>query len=378
MLGLILCKMQRHFGSILPILLMLPATLSLGMRLISVPDLHGDFERTVTILAAASLIDATSLKWTGGSATLVQTGDITDRGNNAKQIYELFFRLADEARTVGGSVINLLGNHELMNLEGSFDYVSAGDIEVFGGEAERALAWSSKGWLGSRVHQFPVAVVVGNILFAHAGVLPGVLETDVAGLNEDMQTAIAVEVHMLPPQLAKTVKFQHLLGDEGPVWTRAYALDVTDDVCSMASDVLHKVGAVRMVVGHSIQNDFHDHTNCGGRIVLADTAISSAIGGQMSYLEHDGKGGIIVNYPGTGEQTHLPLPDHYVEPVALVEPLPAKPEGSLRANRPPSTETSGTGFSPWLLYAVASLAIVVLAYVWLSHGSSFKSRDRAA
>merc|ERR1719313_1897069 len=87
-------------------------------NIVSVPDLHGDYDRAVQVLQAAGLIDPRTSSWSGGSTTLVQTGDIVDRGPDSQKIYKLFSRLASEAQQQGGAVINLLGNHELMNIQG--------------------------------------------------------------------------------------------------------------------------------------------------------------------------------------------------------------------------------------------------------------------
>eukprot|EP00438_Fugacium_kawagutii_P027839 Skav201812 [mRNA] locus=scaffold1071:236417:236937:+ [translate_table: standard] len=82
-----------------------------------------------------------------------------------------------------------------------------------------------------------------------------------------------------------------LLGSNGPVWVRYYARG-RPGVCEMVKEVLAKVDADRMVVGHTIQKDFHVHPRCHGQIILADTAISSVYGGAMSYVEYDqGKAG---------------------------------------------------------------------------------------
>lgn len=276
-------------------------------RVVSVPDLHGDDERATTILAAAGLIDPKTQAWIGGNATLVQTGDIVDRGDHGKRIYELFFRLASEAPTSGGRVINLLGNHEVMNLDGDFRYVSKSDVNEFGGAGARAAAWATGGWLREKVQSFQAAVVAGNVLFVHAGLLPRFLgKQGLQGLNEDMSAAIS-SLGRAP----RSSGVAALLGDDGPVWTRHFALDAEASVCKDARDVLWRVGAVRMVMGHTIQessNGFRVRTICGGQVVLADTAISRAYGGEMSFIEHDGQGGAQVVYPGSGERKTLQRP----------------------------------------------------------------------
>jgi 3',5'-cyclic AMP phosphodiesterase CpdA len=67
----------------------------------------------------AKLIDDNS-KWIGGKDTLVQTGDIVDRGAYALDIYKLMRDLRSEADNAGGKVVSILGNHEVMNAIGDW------------------------------------------------------------------------------------------------------------------------------------------------------------------------------------------------------------------------------------------------------------------
>lgn len=296
-------------------------------RVVSVADLHGDYERTVMLLAASEVLDPETLTWVGGNATLVQTGDIVDRGHDAKAIYELFFRLGEEAHAVGGSVVNLLGNHELMNLQGDVRYVTKEDYASFGGPRERAKAWAADGWLGKRIRAFPAVALEGGVLFSHAGVVPDLLHNStgsedasnsgLAGLNARMAQAVA----SLPGRGGDHV---YLFGSKGPLWTRFYDDAAVngrgEEMCAALQEVLDTVGAHRMVVGHSIQEFVKDgdcrvRHACGGRVVFADTAIASHYGGEASFVEHDGDGGATVVYPQLKERVPLPHPAH----VALEE-----------------------------------------------------------
>ena len=61
-------------------------------RIVAIGDLHGDFEAWRAIAAAAGIADAKG-KWTGGNATLVQMGDVVDRGPDSLKIIHDLMRL---------------------------------------------------------------------------------------------------------------------------------------------------------------------------------------------------------------------------------------------------------------------------------------------
>src|SRR5690242_4946969 len=91
-------------------------------RVVAVGDLHGDLTATRAALRVAGVFDPHD-SWIGGTTTLVQTGDVLDRGDDEQAIIDLLERLETEAAAAGGAVIWLLGNHELMNAAGDFRYV---------------------------------------------------------------------------------------------------------------------------------------------------------------------------------------------------------------------------------------------------------------
>ena len=101
-----------------------------AIRIVAVGDVHGAYEPFVEILQTAGLIDS-ERKWTGGKATLVQTGDVFDRGEGVRDALDLLMRLEDEAKRAGGSVEALLGNHEMMNIYGDFRDVSPAVFAAF-------------------------------------------------------------------------------------------------------------------------------------------------------------------------------------------------------------------------------------------------------
>lgn len=66
----------------------------------------------MSVLRSAELVDHRG-QWVGKDTTLVQTGDIVDRGRDTIALYRLMDTLRVEAELAGGQVISLLGNHEV-------------------------------------------------------------------------------------------------------------------------------------------------------------------------------------------------------------------------------------------------------------------------
>ena len=99
-------------------------------RIIAVGDLHGDFQAWTDIASAAGVADPAG-HWAGGTKTLVQLGDVTDRGPDSLKIVRSLQQLQAEAPQAGGRVIVVLGNHEAMNLLGDNRYTTAGEYAAF-------------------------------------------------------------------------------------------------------------------------------------------------------------------------------------------------------------------------------------------------------
>lgn len=85
---------------------------------VAVGDIHGAYDELVALLGRLGLVDELG-GWSGGATTLVQTGDMLDRGADARRVMDLMIRLQAEAQRAGGRVVVLLGNHEIMNLVGA-------------------------------------------------------------------------------------------------------------------------------------------------------------------------------------------------------------------------------------------------------------------
>jgi hypothetical protein len=102
---------------------------SLG-SVIAIGDVHGDFDDFVAILQHTGMIDKQN-HWAGGKTTLVQVGDLLDRGPKPREVMDLLMALEKEASRDGGRVESLLGNHEVMNIMGDLRYVTPENYASF-------------------------------------------------------------------------------------------------------------------------------------------------------------------------------------------------------------------------------------------------------
>ena len=241
-------------------------------RLVAVGDLHGDLDNALAVLQLAGVVDATG-RWSGGSATLVQTGDVTDRGPDSKALIELLARLEGEARAAGGRVVALNGNHELMNLMGDLRYVDPGDTAAFGGPAARAHAFSEKGAVGQRLRELGNVARVDGTVFCHGGVTPQYASMGIEGINALAASTIAGEV----PASA--------MGSESPIWFRGYVTEPEEQACPLLAEALGTLGAERMVVGHTTQRTGRVLSRCQGRLLVIDVGIADHYGGHLAAVE---------------------------------------------------------------------------------------------
>src|SRR4051794_18060263 len=91
-------------------MLISPAEAQRPQRIIAVGDLHGDLNAWLTIARAAGIMGPDG-HWAGGPTTLVQLGDIADRGPGTLGIIQSLQQLQREAPKTKGNVIVVLGNH---------------------------------------------------------------------------------------------------------------------------------------------------------------------------------------------------------------------------------------------------------------------------
>lgn len=241
-------------------------------RAVAIGDIHGDLQAARAALRTAGAIDERDA-WIGKDLVVIQLGDVLDRGDDETKILELFDKVANDAQAHGGRLIQLLGNHELMNAAGDFRYVTRGGATDFDGDRQHELA--PGGTWAKRLANHDVIAIVGDTVLSHAGITSS-WASRVAATNLESRCWLDGQTG------GATAPPPALTSDDSPVWTRAWGFGAAD--CTALDEVLGKLGVQRMVVAHTVQ-DKGITSDCNGKLWRIDVGLAKFYGGPIQVLE---------------------------------------------------------------------------------------------
>jgi hypothetical protein len=146
-------------------------------KFIAISDVHGHFNKLKHLLEVHGVVDQRG-QWTYGSGHLIVVGDTTDRGDEVTECLWFLKSLESHAEKFGGSVQVLLGNHEAMDLSGSYRYVDSKYKRRADNLPSLQERFSSKDEIGRWLRSRSVVLKVGKFLFTHAGISPRFLKAN--------------------------------------------------------------------------------------------------------------------------------------------------------------------------------------------------------
>jgi hypothetical protein len=304
-------------------------------KIIAVGDIHGDYQNFVKILKGVGLVDE-DLHWNAGKTHFVQTGDIMNRGPDAKNALDLVQKLEGEAEAAGGKVHFLLGNHEEMNITGiALTQVGYVTIEQFisflpekfrqrkerefreqiqkktstgeeGEDADLKKYWQEamktdprcqnayiEGFnttYGKWIIEHNAVIKINDTVFAHGGISEHFSQRKLEDINnqlrfelEMIQTA-AVRNRPLPPSFRAQIVYR----SDGPLWYRDLAVREEEDIREEVDRILSNLGAQHMVIAHTRRAEslvsLEYMQRLDGKIWIIDSGIADLYGGNLSAL----------------------------------------------------------------------------------------------
>jgi hypothetical protein len=287
-------------------------------RIIAIGDIHGDFTLLLLCLKLAKLIDNNN-NWIGNDSVVVQVGDQIDNCREINNCINYKYDKADDVKILmymtdlhlqaeksGGAVYSLIGNHELMNIDGDMRYVSQQNILAFGktldeGIYNRIKFFERGGDMATKIAcTRNSGIIIGSLLFIHAGILPKLAKTfDIQDINKLIRRWI------LGKDISKYTKQLDILKNNpnlSPFWLRLFGdidsglpsdninckkINKTLNIITKKTSKKYKLDTFKlkgMIIGHTPQ--FYPHNlginnTCGDKIWRVD------FGGSSAFNNHD-------------------------------------------------------------------------------------------
>ncbi|MBF0206302.1 MAG: metallophosphoesterase [Oligoflexia bacterium] len=150
-----------------------------------VGDVHGDFEHLLALLVHSGIVAVVSsdngrsswgswdIKWMGGNAILVQSGDMINKGSESIKCLRFMAELELKARAAGGKVLVLAGNHEVGFLaeparkkyRNFVEEIDRLGLDIFND------VYSPNSWIGDWLRTRPLAAVINGVYMGHTGLI---------------------------------------------------------------------------------------------------------------------------------------------------------------------------------------------------------------
>ena len=250
-------------------------------RIVAIGDVHGDFGALKECLVSASVFH--DGEWIAQEKTLVLScGDVVDRGEEDWKCLKFLRQLKEEALAKGSDVAMLLGNHEVLNVDGCMDFVN--DQDDLG--MDRKAAFQPGGQaallLAELCGETPLVRVEGDTVFVHAA-LPSV------GIDDVNQRNSKIKDWILQASTALDDPFRWDSVYDDCVWSRDYVHVDNND--NQISDAIKALDCNRVVSGHNVMRD---GINC----VHVDSTTVYRIDTGMSSWVCDGPKQVLELIPG--------------------------------------------------------------------------------
>jgi len=197
-------------------------------EIIEISDIEGNFNALYSFLISNKVMDK-NYNWIFGNGHVVFLGDFVDRGTQSIQVLWLIYKLEQEAVKQGGKVHYILGNHEILNIQGTGynDNVLIKDEQInttsVSFDESHEVLHSSKSELGKWLRTKNSIEKIGNYTFVHGGLSPKIIsfKPGLDNINNTIRENIEKDLYNNPKK-NKLANF--LIGREGPLWFRGLVM----------------------------------------------------------------------------------------------------------------------------------------------------------
>lgn len=217
-------------------------------KLVAISDIEGNFYALKKFLLGSGVMD-TNYKWIYGKGHLVLVGDFFDRGTNVTQSLWLLYDLERQAKENGGMVHFIIGNHEIMNLQGDNRYAKSKYKDLaLSLNTTTEMLYGENTELGRWLRTKNCVEKIGNTVYVHGGLSKRLVTSNFS--LEEMNTVGRAFYGKSNEEIINNDRAKGIFSSNvGPLWYRGY---FTNDLPQSELDfITSHYNIDHIVVGHT-------------------------------------------------------------------------------------------------------------------------------
>lgn len=241
-----------------------PAEYNSVSKLFVISDIEGDFLVFQKLLVKSKVIDRKH-RWVFGDGHLVILGDCFDRGNQVIECLWLIYSLEEKAKEAGGYVHFILGNHEIMNINGDWRYVHPKYANPIKAKRPLTALYDGNNRLWQWLLTKNIIERIGELLFVHGGIAHEIngFNLSITEINKKVRPYYTAAQQSFSDPLLKVV----FNSDDSPFWYRGYYKGTaTEDQIDVT---LSKFKLARVITGHTLMQKITTFFN--GKVININT-----------------------------------------------------------------------------------------------------------
>jgi hypothetical protein len=241
-----------------------PCVYNKPSKILALSDIEGNFMSFLKLLLYNKVIDK-YLSWIFEDGHLVIVGDCFDKGEEVMECLWLIYSLEEKARKAGGNVHFILGNHEIMNMNGDWRYVHPRYAQSTSIPYTALYTGNNELWRWLRTKN--IMEKIGDVLFVHGGVSPELLQLQISlpEINYRIRPYYSQANQSFDDPLLKIV----YNSESSPFWYRGYYKPEAAVAEEMIDATLKLYGVKKIVTGHTVVSQVTSYFN--GKVINVDT-----------------------------------------------------------------------------------------------------------
>lgn len=263
-----------------------PAKYQGAEKIFVISDIHGQFQWFKSLLLNNKIVDK-KMRWRWGKGHLVILGDVFDRGEYVTEALWAIHQLGQQAKSKGGRVHYLLGNHEVITLRGNQEYIHPKYKQVTEQilKTNISVLFGPGSILGQWLRTRNTVIKINDILFVHGGIHPQIptMNLSINDINRSIRDNLGSPTETI--EADETLAF--LFDKNGPLLYRGYFEDSEEyrkPKPERIDQILTYFGVKHVISGHTPQDQITPVF--AGKIIGVDSGMQYGDRGEALLWNH--------------------------------------------------------------------------------------------